>query len=313
MLHNHALPASFVKTVTDLCGETGQVWLETLPRQLSELADHWSITIGPPFPLSFHYVAPATRSDGSPAVVKLGRPDAEFFQEYAALQWFHGNGMVRILDALPDRRALLLERILPGDMLADLFDAGKDDEATAIIAETMRRIRRPVPEGDAASLFPTATEWGAGLCSLRDRFGGGTGPLPRHLVEEAEDCWHNLLVSSSTLAFLHGDLHHFNVLRSMDGDYVAIDPKGLIADPCYEVGPLFYNPGPHFARHPDARRLTERRVTILSERTGFSRERIRAWGLAQAVLSAWWCIEDGADLDAGQETILCAEHLAAVT
>jgi streptomycin 6-kinase len=31
----------------------------------------------------------------------------------------------------------------------------------------------------------------------------------------------------------------------------------------------------------------------LAEEVGFERARVRDWGMAQAVLSAWWFIEDG--------------------
>lgn len=50
------------------------------------------------------------------------------------------------------------------------------------------------------------------------------------------------------------------------------------------------------------------RLGILSERLGFDRQRLTGWGIAQAVLSAWWTVEDnGHDW---QPAIACAEHLA---
>ncbi|MDX1930977.1 MAG: aminoglycoside phosphotransferase family protein [Capsulimonadales bacterium] len=308
------LPSDFVQTVLGLCGEDGRHWLRTLPDRLNDLAERWSLTILPPFDLSFHYVAPALRSDGTPVVVKLGRPDDEFAREMAALRRYDGNGMVRVLDAWPERNALLLERIVPGTMLTDLVLAGRDDEATAFLADTMVRIRRSAPTGEDAAPFPTAAEWGIGIHRLRERFDGGTGPFPVALVEEAEAHWRDLIASTGEPAFVHGDLHHFNLLRTADGEYIAIDPKGLIADPCYEVGPLFHNPNPYYANHPDARKMAARRIAILSERTGFSRERVRAWAIAQTVLSAWWYIEDSDadfDLDRLREPLLCAEHVAA--
>jgi hypothetical protein len=43
--------------------------------------------------------------------------------------------------------------------------------------------------------------------------------------------------------------------------------------------------------------MTQRRIDILHERLGFERERIREWGLAHAVISAWWSIEDNTGWD----------------
>lgn len=41
---------------------------------------------------------------------------------------------------------------------------------------------------------------------------------------------------------LDGDLHHFNILRAHRQPWLAIDPKGLVGDPAYEVGAFLYNP-----------------------------------------------------------------------
>ena len=85
--------------------------------------------------------------------------------------------------------------------------------------------------------------------------------------------------------------HHFNILSSERG-WLIIDPKGVIGPACYEVGPLLMNPWGDLSSGKDYRRLTKRRIDILHEHLGFERERIREWGLAHAVLSAWWGIED---------------------
>jgi streptomycin 6-kinase len=40
---------------------------------------------------------------------------------------------------------------------------------------------------------------------------------------------------------------------------------------------------------------------------GLDRERIRAWATAFAVLSAWWCLEDGSD--SWEYSLTCANLL----
>jgi streptomycin 6-kinase len=52
------------------------------------------------------------------------------------------------------------------------------------------------------------------------------------------------------------------------------------------------NPWGDLMGEKDYQEITRRRIDILHERLGFERERIREWGLAHAVLSAWWGIED---------------------
>jgi streptomycin 6-kinase len=91
---------------------------------------------------------------------------------------------------------------------------------------------------------------------------------------------------------LHGDLHHFNILAAERQPWLALDPKGVVGEPAYEVGALLRNPYPEFLTWPNLDRVLARRVNQLAEELGFDRERLVGWGFAQAVLSGWWSYED---------------------
>lgn len=122
-------------------------------------------------------------------------------------------------------------------------------------------------------------------------FNGGTGPLINKLVERVEKSVKDLLAGDHKPVLMHGDFHHFNILSSERG-WLVIDPKGVIGPAGYEAGPLLMNPWEDLLNGGNYRLTTERRIDILHERLGFERERIREWGLAHAVLSAWWGLED---------------------
>lgn len=305
------IPDAFARTIVGQHGEAGREWLRTLPERIAYLAAQWELTVGPPFaPLSYNYVAPARRADGTKVVLKVGVPHREPLTEIAALRLLDGHGIARLLDADEASGALLLERVAPGTMLTDLYPE-RDDEATAIAASVMRHLWRRLSPGEAHP-FPTVADWARGMNRMRAHFGGGTGPFPALLVEEAEALFRDLLASQTETVLLHGDLHHYNILRCADderGPWLAIDPKGLVGEPAYEVGALLRNPHIDFAA-PDAGRLLARRIGIVSEELGIDRARIRGWSLAQAVLSAWWTIEDGGD--DWQPAIACAERMAAL-
>jgi streptomycin 6-kinase len=290
--------------MVELYGEAGAAWLERLPALLAGCTERWAVTVGPPFPLSYNYVAPAVRADGSAAVLKVGYPCRELVTEIAALRLFDGRGIARLLEVDPDQGALLLERLQPGTPL----DAADDDEAaTAIAADVMRRLWRPAP---AEHAFPTTADWARGFQRLRAQFDGGTGPFPTRLVEQAETLFGELLASGGEPALLHGDLHHGNILTDSPASWRAIDPKGLVGEPAYEAGALLRNPLPDLLAWPDPRRTLARRLDLLAESLDFDRTRLRDWGFAQAVLSAWWSFEDHGH--GWEPAIACAELLAAV-
>ena len=300
---NNNIPDQFARTIVALFDDAGRDWLNRLPAMIADCERQWSLTVLPPFaPLTYNYVALAVRADGSPAVLKVSFPDAQVQAEIAALRLFDGSGSVRLLATDPETGTLLLEQLRPGTPLSTLTD---DEEATSIAATVMRQLWRPAPPEHA---FPSVARWAAGLGRLRQEFGGTTGPLPRHLVEEAESLFAELIASMGEPMLLHGDLHHDNILAAERAPWLALDPKGVVGEPAYEVGALLRNVAPQFLAEADLRVVLSRRVHQFADELGFDRQRLRAWGLAQAVLSAWWSLEDHGH---GWEwAISCAEALA---
>jgi len=292
----------FARTIVELYGTAGIEWLSRLPSIIADCEQRWLLTVRPPFePLSYNYVAPAIRADGTDVVLKLGIPNPELLTEIEALRLFNGHGMVRLLDADPDQGVLLLERLKPGTPLSCLSD---DGQATSIAAQVMRQLWRPAPSEHP---FPTVAKWAVGLRRLREHFDGGCGPFPRALVEVAEAHFAELIGSMAEPVLLHGDLHHENILTAERQPWLALDPKGLVGEPAYEVGALLRNPIPQLLAEPQPERVLARRVSQLAEELGFDRERLLGWGVAQAVLSAWWSFEDhGHGWEWG---IACAELL----
>jgi streptomycin 6-kinase len=296
----------FARATVELHGERGRRWLQSLPGVVEACAARWSLKVGPPFaPLTYNYAAPAEGEGGARLVLKVGVPVRELLTEIEALRVFDGRGAARLLESDAEAGALLLERLEPGTPLTALCERN-DAAATSAAASVMRKLWRPAP---AAHTFPTVADWGRGFQRLRERFGGGTGPLPRALVEEAESLFSELLKSSAEPALLHGDLHHGNVLAARRDPWLAIDPKGLVGEPAYEVGALLRNPLPQLFRWPQPVRASERRIAQLSEELGFERARVRGWGLAQAVLAGWWSFEDTGS--GGEFGVASAEILAA--
>src|SRR6266545_6097767 len=135
----------FVQTIWDVFGDEGMSWLRRLPAIIDECVRDWGIQVGPPFGLTYNYVASARYADGNQAVLKLGLPgDEALRREVAALRLAGGRGTAYLLEADVDRGAMLLERLVPGRPLRDLV-ADDDETATATAAQVMRQLWRPVP------------------------------------------------------------------------------------------------------------------------------------------------------------------------
>lgn len=290
------LPADFISTVTNTFGEDGESLIANLPALIEEAASRWGLTnVQPVDNLSYNFVAFADSDlfegegirvrENNKVVLKIGVPRDELTSEIAALRLFNGEGACRLIDADEERGFLLLERLNPGVMLSTMDD---DARATHIGAEVMQKIWRPPPRNE---VFIKLSDWFDGLNGLREMYNGGTGPLNERLVERVESSVRDFFLENQTPVLMHGDFHHFNVLSSERG-WLVIDPKGVVGPAGYEVGPFLINPWGELSNEINKRQMMIRRIDILNERLGFERERIREWGLAHAVISAWWSIED---------------------
>lgn len=270
-------------------GADGHRWLAELPAVAAAVSGDWQLELGEQFELSYHWVARAIRADGSPAVLKLGVPQAGHLTvEAAALRLFAGHGAVRLLEYDAGRGALLLELADPGTPLRTLVPE-RDEEATAILIDVMRRVHRPVP---ADCPLPELVD------RERDSFSGylrthpADSPLPRDLVQRAGRLFEELCASATERVVLHGDLHHDNVLRSRREPWLAIDPHGVVGDRGYEVGAMLYNPDPP-VRDERLLALVRARSEQLAHGLALPLDRVVAWGFVQAVLSEVWTASGG--------------------
>jgi streptomycin 6-kinase len=275
--------------------------MDPLLNFLSVLCSTWSVDIdGAPIETATAHVAFGMRGRDA-VVLKIPKPDGDEANASSTLRHFGGHGAVRLLEC-DACGAMLLERAIPGRPLSELVVAGADDEATAILCDVMAALHRPeAPSTD----FPHIEDWGAEL--LRYRASGDETIAPA-IVERAIEIFADLASTQGTLRLLHGDLHHANVLYDRQRGWLAIDPKGVVGEPIYEIGAALRNPTSDTAMFA-VPAIIERRIGMISARLGFDPVRALAWTFAQGVLSAAWRIEDGRDPTRGLATAHAALHL----
>ena len=231
-----------------------------LRRIAEECAVRWALRLGEPLPGgNIALVLAAERANGTAAVLKVSPPHPESDPEGDALACWAGAGAVRVLEHDRERRALLLERLVPGKSAWEV----DEDEATRAVAAVLRRLAIEPPPGHSfRPLADAAREWAEGLPELRPA------------VEE-------LLAEPTPQVLLHQDLHAGNVLRH-GGDWVAIDPKPLVGDPAFDVASLVRDRRPIRDRCVVARRLD-----LLADELGHDHERMRLWSWVHALAWGW--------------------------
>jgi streptomycin 6-kinase len=277
----------FAKNVIAIWGDKGRRWLENLPHLTAALAQHWNLVDLKPMPkLTYNYVLSGfQQSTGTKIIVKISL-DEQLEREVAALRIYNGHGAVRLLDYSAEHKALLLEFIDPGISLKSYFP-DRDDEAVMHAVQVMRQLH-------AARIwqqekFPTIANWLAAL----ER--PSAQNIPEHLLKKAQGLTETLLQTQDAPVLLHGDLHHDNILFSADRGWLAIDPKGVLGEPAYEVGAFIRNPVLELLHEQNPREIIKRRLNLFAEYLNVDRARLRSWSYVQTILAACWAIEDNGD------------------
>ncbi|GHC79915.1 hydroxyurea phosphotransferase [Nocardiopsis terrae] len=283
------VPPGLAESVT---GFFGPDWAEALPGLAARQCDRWGLRpTGYPMHGAVALAVPVERADGRAAVLKLQPWDEETGGEPAALRAWDGDGAVRLLDHDPRTGAMLLEALDPEQRL----ERTGIDEALEVIGALLARLgAHRGPEGvrelggitrrlAERAAGPAVRERAGAACRARlDRWAG----LARELAAEPGD------------RLLHWDLHYGNVLAPLPGSgrgrWLAIDPKPLVGDPCFELLPALRNRWEEAGATGDAVRETRRRFDLLTEAAGLDRERARAWTLVRVLQDSLWRMEGGA-------------------
>ncbi|SEQ62421.1 streptomycin 6-kinase [Devosia sp. YR412] len=266
---------------------------------LSRAMIRWSLTKSTPVAeTATSWIFRVEQNGRNFAALKILKPDnaMEERRGSALLNWYGGEGAATVFDMHGD--TIFLEW-LDGGTLGEPVRAGKDDEGTIAIATVVSSLHRPRPEAPE-NLQPLRQHFQT-LFDTEVRLWPHTA---RDLYARASGIALKLFDRPSAQIPLHGDVHHDNILSS-DRGWLAIDPKGLVGDPAYELANVFINPVDGLAIAADPRRIATR-ADILSERLNYSRKRILGWAAAHAALSACWTLGEGKAITA---QLACLPHL----
>jgi len=192
------------------------------------------------------------------------------------LAWYAGDGAATVFDT---HNEVIFMEWLDGGTLGDAVRAGHDAEGTVAVCTIVANLHRP--RGDPPqTLLPLREHFGA----LFDTDVRAWPHTARDLYARASGIALKLFDKPSAQLPLHGDLHHDNILSS-DRGWLAIDPKGLIGDPAYEVANIFRSPAGATQLAADPRRIAAL-VEAFEGRLGFPRKRVLGFAAVHSALSA---------------------------
>ncbi|MEK2644303.1 aminoglycoside phosphotransferase family protein [Bdellovibrio sp. BCCA] len=276
-------PKDFTSNILEVYGAEGKAWLAELPLLLQKVSQRWKLqSLVLVNNLSFNFVARVTMENGVKAILKMGPAGADYSRETLWLSSYQGLApQVLVFDH--DLNAFFMEELNPGQTLQGLTISGHDEEATRGVA----RLIKSLYVDHQVNVPPHIQH----LAELISSFRFLDGVMEKKILDKGIAIYRELSQPSSEDVFLHGDLHHDNILLS-GTEWKIIDPHGYIGDKVSEVGSMIYNPL-DWSPSGSLKAFILRRLDVLYEELPFDSQRIRAWAFAKTMLSIAWSFEGG--------------------
>ncbi|WEG13730.1 aminoglycoside phosphotransferase family protein [Pullulanibacillus sp. KACC 23026] len=276
------LPDRFIRKIKGAFGKDGEEWLLSLNERVLAIQQAWRLSDLMPVPnLSYNYVLKGHDETRTPILLKLGLPSFDFSNERKALQAYAGAGCCQLLKADDDKGAMLLEQIVPGQMLSELTD---EEEVLHQFSKVWKAIRRPVPN---MCEFPTIRDWSKGLDRYLSEHSDEEEFIPVEEVWEAKALFDDLLAEENENGLLHGDLHHENILFSDERGPLAIDPKGVVGPVYFDCVSFMIN---HLHNKTEPEKRLAHRVDYLAKSLSLDKKSMLKAAIALSTLFACWSI-----------------------
>lgn len=285
------LPQALLDNLRMAHGAKLDAWLDQLPEMLEGLLCELDAHIVPGKPsLSYHLVFFAQQSNGENIAIKCTVPNHEQPPEVAAVHALSETDIgPQLIWSDLERGAMVMERVQPGTTLPTALPSlAEDSLVTQMIASKAASMARKIDITTLTGDLTSVHRYSKALGSVD--VNSSLWRAHHEDIERAVALRDSLLREDNV--FLHGDLHHYNIIEDEQRGWRVIDPKGLVGPAGYEFGPLTYNPV-GIQHHPDLASIERQRIDIWSDTTGLSWETVRSWGYVAAVLSACWSAEGG--------------------
>lgn len=294
------VPAALVASHARFFGEAGRAWIAGLPALAARFLQRWRLQpCGPVLHGAVALVIPVTRADGAPAALKLQPIEDQTRREPDALRLWNGQAAVRLLDSDEATGSMLLERLDPARTLGGL---PHDLDALRIICESLNCLNSVPAPADMPRLADIAE-------AMLDRAPHAipllTDGSERRLLADCASAIEDVAADASQ-HLLHWDLHYANVLApqhpTLGRAWVAIDPKPLSGDPCFELLPALWNRWADVVAVGNTAAAVRRRFDLMTDLMELDRQRAVRWTLGRVLQNALW------DLERFHRTVLHSVH-----
>lgn len=272
--------------VQGIVARFGQSFYDQLLPCIAHYAEAWSLTNFKFIPsYSANIVFQCHSQQFGAAVLKIARASGlEFRTELQALEEFNGKGVCRLFRYDVDHAVMLLQQVQPGQPLRQLASL---EQRLDVFCSVYRSLHSA---SAVKHRYPTYMDW---VDRITEFMSGQAQyqELYQHMKQAQDLCAQVTAIYPGTM-LLHGDLHHDNILLGSDGQYVVIDPKGVIGDAVFDIPRFILNEFEDKVT-PALQHKINSIIVYLAEALNVPQPIIRKLLYIETTMGACWYVEDG--------------------
>jgi streptomycin 6-kinase len=265
----------------------GKDFYEKVLRDIETYADKWALTsfqLIPSYSVNLIFIC-HSESFGS-AALKIGNPAfGATTTEFNTLSQYNGRRFCRVFDADIENGVILEECVRPGNPLRDESSL---DKRLSVFCSLYKGLHiTPVN----AEIYPTYIGW---VSRITEYMSKRQDCIELYLyMKKAKDVCLSVSNMYSQKMLLHGDLHHDNILLGNDGEYIIIDPKGVIGDPIFDVPRFILNEFDDEITTELYKKINDI-IGILEQKLTIPNEILRQCLFVETAMGVCWSVESGA-------------------
>lgn len=184
--------------------------------------------------LNYNILLEANSKKYGNVIIKILMDENYNYHEMEMLKLYNGNYACKLLEEDYINNIYILERIIPGNKLADIQDIKK---RTNIVCDLINKIIIPYQDNKKTKI-PLYSDQLDEIYEYIKK--NEVNEKVKCHLKRCQDLHKEIKDLHLPLYFLHNDLHSYNILKS-DNDYVAIDPHGVIGEKIFEYAPYIIN------------------------------------------------------------------------
>lgn len=272
--------------IENVINRFGKNFYEKVLRDIEVYAAKWTLTYFQFIPsYSANLVFICYSENYGNVVLKIGDSSfGEIFTEFNTLCQYNGRRFCRVFEADIENGVILEECVQPGNPLRDESSL---DKRLSVFCSLYKGLHITPAK---AEIYPTYTEW---VGRITEYMSKRQDCKELYLyMKKAKDIYLSVSALYSQKMLLHGDFHHDNILLGNDGEYVIIDPKGVIGDPVFDVPRFILNEFGDEISTELYKKINDI-ICILEKNLNIPNDILKQCLYVETAMGICWSVEDG--------------------